>query len=106
MKRIIKNLVYSDLDNTPGVWYNVPFIPASASLTTESNPKAPGRLKTCKLEFKLKERFKYMNGNLSIVATYDDDKQELLGTNDLPLKLKITEKDYLEASCSWDIPEL
>lgn len=105
MKKIISRILFNDLDNTPGIWYNAPMIPASGSFSSESEKKGPGRLRTVKLSFKIYTRFAAADRNLSLVVEFDDGSREIIGTNDIPATLTITDKGYLEASCKWEYPE-
>ena len=105
MKKIITDVLYSDLDNTPGSWNYAPMIPASGSFSSESEKKSSGRLRTIKLSFKIYNRFTAADRNLSLLVKFDDNSQEIIGTNDLPVSLTITDKGYLEASCKWECPE-
>lgn len=105
MKKIISRILFSDLDNTPGIWYNVPMIPASGTFSSESEKKGPGRLRTVKLSFKLYSKPEGIDRNISLVVEFDDGSREIVGTNDIPAALTITNKGYLEASCKWEYPE-
>lgn len=105
MKKIITEILYSDLDNTPGIWYTAPMIPASGSFSSESEKKSPGRLRTVKLSFKLYSKPEGIDRNTSLVVKFDDNSREIVGTNDLPVTLTITDKGFLEASCKWECPE-
>lgn len=105
MKKIITEILYSDLDNAPGTWYTVPMIPASGSFSSESEKKDSGRLCTKKLSFKMYSKPEGIDRNLSLAIKFDDDSVRIIGSYDLPARLTISEKDFLEASCKWEYPE-
>ena len=78
MKKIITDVLYSDLDNTPGSWNFAPMIPASGSFSSESEKKSSGRLRTVKLSFKIYNRFAAADRNLSLLVKFDDNSQEII----------------------------
>ncbi len=106
MKRIIEKIQFSPLDITPGKWYDIEFIPATATHNSKSKRTASGRLKTATLSFKVSHRFAYMTSNISILITWDNGDKEIIGTNDLPATLTINETDYISCSCEWEHPEI
>lgn len=101
MKKIVNKILFTNLDNNRGVWYEVPMIPASASWSCESTQESAGRLLTTKLSFRMANDVPGIDGNISMVVYFDDGSKVLIGTNDLPARLDVTYEDIIKCSCTW-----
>lgn len=105
MIRIVKEIYYTDLDNSGGRWYVSPMIPASARYKETSSSDEHGRLRKVELSYVAPYITPGLKGNLAILVVFDDSSRVSFGSTDVPVRFKIVEDDLFTLSCEHESPD-
>lgn len=110
MKHIVKKIIYRSVFSN-GTWYNLGMVPASGTLRITTNDSDQGRIRTYELDATAVRNLDRsgdasLEGDLSLIVTYDNGLQARLGTAERPARLKLDYLDVLKVTCSWqEIPD-
>lgn len=99
MIRIIKQLRAKDIDG-PGTWEDLRMVPASGVLRTTSEDTDAGRYRKTTLSVTLKAGLTrtILGRDLILEVTFEDGTTRIVGSTDIPVRLKVDESDLLTVS--------
>ena len=110
MKHIVKKIIYRSVFSD-GPWYNLGMVPASGTLRITMQDSDQGRIRTYELDATAVRNLDRsgdaaLEGDISLIVTYDNGLQAHLGTAERPARLKLEYQDVLKISCNWqEIPD-
>ena len=101
MIRIVKQIFVRSLD-TEGDWLLLPLVPTTATLDMGHTPEEAGDLTSYQLEATLRFCPDTARHNLCVKVVFDDDSSATFGTEDLPVKLEITQAETTVIECDYE----
>ncbi len=101
MIRIVKQIFVRSLD-TEGEWQLLPLVPTTATLDIEHTPEDAGDLTSYQLEATLRFCPDTARHNLCVKVVFDDNSSATFGTEDLPVKLEITQAETTVIECDYE----
>lgn len=104
MIRIIKTLEARSIDLADGIWIPLPLVPGTGTIERSDKQEDAGRLATMKLSATLSSAPDIARDALELKVTFCDGREEIYGSEDLPLRLSVTETDVVKIECSYDCP--
>lgn len=101
MIRIVDQLVALSLDEDNAEEMKLPLVPATASVTIEDTAETEGVLRTISLAAVLSSPVRILNHRLVLKVFYCDGGKDVLGSEDLPLRLDVKTSDRIRISAKY-----
>lgn len=104
MIRIVKELLFKDLDNDEA-FRKVPLIAGTATADTKVESTEHGLRKTISFQGTVVRTLPGMEGNLQLRLTYDNNDRETIGTAWLPVRISFSRSDIIRISFAYTAAE-
>lgn len=79
----------------------LPIVPASATYKETDETTASGILRTIEFSCRLKKRVDGLGCNLRLWINFDNGSTKIIGTEDLPVRLKVEDDSLVKISCKY-----
>lgn len=99
MIRIVERIYVHDLDTQD--YAELPVVPASATIDKNVEYKKNGRVTTYKLSCNLLKEIPAIYHNVVLKAVYDRGKPDIIGTEEMPVRLSVERSNLIKATASW-----
>ncbi|MCX4334727.1 MAG: hypothetical protein OSJ55_07590 [Bacteroidales bacterium] len=101
MIRIIKDIYFVSLDDSDDTPIRLPFIPASGEYKETTEPVDSGLVNTVEVGFKIRHLVSGIYDNLKMIIFFEDGRSVSIGSEDLPVRLKVETESVIKVSCKY-----
>lgn len=100
MKKIIDKMAYKLIGNKG--WRILPLVPGTAQFSYTSSTEDKGRLEKFEVSAILRKTIRELSLDLQLYIAFDDLTEITLGTEDLPARFKVEDKDGCSISMKYE----
>ena len=104
MKHLVTKIAYRHSMST-GTFYDMLMIPGTGNLNISFEDTENGAIVTAELSAAINDCIRILDyslaGDLNLIVSTDDGKNFRMGTDELPVRLKVERGDRITVSATW-----